>query len=192
METHQTQPLTSNILPAASTENESLVTIFPFDLDKITPVLLFSGAALNTKLITTMYTDTKVDNQPIKLILNSCQVDHTVSIRIITADEATKTSISEIDDFPFEINGITILIKVLVIEATQYQTLIDNDWLQNGQHTQVSAMCRHFKLITTPSAPLIKFEEEKKNLPKKPIKYPKLMKITTSYHQYFLEMTREK
>ncbi|KAG9305696.1 hypothetical protein G9A89_022618 [Geosiphon pyriformis] len=90
----------------------------------------------------------------------------------------TKTPIKEIDNFPIEVNGIIIPIKVLIIEATQYQALIGNDWLsktnvtldwntqklqlsQNGQHTRIPTMCSHFKPITTPSTPLIKFEEEK-------------------------------
>ncbi|KAG9297977.1 hypothetical protein G9A89_018805 [Geosiphon pyriformis] len=61
METNQIQPLTSNILPAVSTKDESLATILPFDFDEITLVPLFSKAILNTKLITAMYTDAKVD-----------------------------------------------------------------------------------------------------------------------------------
>ncbi|KAG9289380.1 hypothetical protein G9A89_007941 [Geosiphon pyriformis] len=143
-ETNQ-KPLTHNIPPAASTENESLAAIFPFELEEITSVLLFSGAALDTKPITMMYTDAKVDGQYIKLILNSgsagsiitrqlidqlsYQVDRAASTRIITANRATKTLIGEIDDFSFEINGIIVPIKVLVMEATQYQTLVGNDWL---------------------------------------------------------------
>ncbi|KAG9292109.1 hypothetical protein G9A89_005253 [Geosiphon pyriformis] len=39
-------------------------------------------------------------------------------------DGNTKTPIGEIDNFPFEINGIQILTKVFVIEATQYQALV--------------------------------------------------------------------
>ncbi|KAG9288267.1 hypothetical protein G9A89_021298 [Geosiphon pyriformis] len=106
----------------------------PLLTNNISPatILLFRGATLDTKLITTIYTDAKVDKHSIKLILDSgsagsiitkqlmdqlgCQVDHAASACIITADEATKISISEIDDFLFEVNGIIILIKVLVIE----------------------------------------------------------------------------
>ncbi|KAG9305467.1 hypothetical protein G9A89_021185 [Geosiphon pyriformis] len=75
------------------------------------------------------------------------------------ADRATKTPIGEIDDLPIKINGIIIPIKVLVMEATQYQALVGND-CQNGQHTRVPAMCGHFK-ATNATAPLIDFEEEK-------------------------------
>ncbi|KAG9303255.1 hypothetical protein G9A89_013581 [Geosiphon pyriformis] len=129
---------------------------------------LFSKAALEEKPITAMYTDVKVDGHSIKLILDSSltgsiitkqlmdqldyQVDQTASARIIIANSATKTPIGEIDNLPFEINDIITPIKVLVIEATQYQALVGNNWLsktnvmldwttqelqinQNGQYT---------------------------------------------------------
>ncbi|KAG9284756.1 hypothetical protein G9A89_001126 [Geosiphon pyriformis] len=118
-ETNQ-KPLTCNISPAASTKDKSLAAIFPFELEEITSVLLFSGAVLDTKPITTMYTDAKVDGH---------RVDRAVSTRIITANGATKTPIDEIDDFLFEVNDIIVPIKVLVMKATQYQALVGNDWL---------------------------------------------------------------
>ncbi|KAG9304103.1 hypothetical protein G9A89_006013 [Geosiphon pyriformis] len=58
--------------------------------------------------------------------------------------------IGEIDNFPIEVNGIVTPIKVLVMKATH----------QNKQHTQVPAICGHFK-TTNSSAPLIDFEEKK-------------------------------
>ncbi|KAG9289257.1 hypothetical protein G9A89_007502 [Geosiphon pyriformis] len=110
--------LTNNIPPAMETINSPL----------------FSGAALEEKPITMMYTNAKVDSHFIKLILDSgsagsiitrqlmdqlgYRVDHTASTKIIIADEATKTPIGEIDDFPIEVNGIIVPIKVLVMEAT--------------------------------------------------------------------------
>ncbi|KAG9295660.1 hypothetical protein G9A89_002978 [Geosiphon pyriformis] len=146
-ETNQ-KPLTCNILPAASTEDESLVVIFPFELEKITLVPLFSGAALDTKPITIMYTNTKVDGQYIKLILNSklagsiitrqlidqldCQVNRAASTKIITANGAIKTSIGKIDNFPFEVNNIIVPIKKLQFN-------------QNSRHMRVLATCGHFK-----------------------------------------------
>ncbi|KAG9299977.1 hypothetical protein G9A89_009705 [Geosiphon pyriformis] len=186
--------LTNNIPSAMVTKNESFTAIFPFKLKETINPPLFSRAALKKKPITTMYTDAKVDGHFIKLILDSgsagsiitrqlmnqlgCQVDCTASTRIITANEVTKTPIREIDNFPIEINSIIVPIKVFIMEATQYQALIGNDWLsktnatldwntqelqlsQNSQHTRVPVMCSHFKSITTPSTPLIKFEEEK-------------------------------
>ncbi|KAG9288421.1 hypothetical protein G9A89_015627 [Geosiphon pyriformis] len=148
----QKQPLTSNIPPATITKDESLAAIFPFEFEKTTATPLFSGAALEAKLITTMYTDAKVERQSIKLILDSA-----VSARIITTDGVTKTPISEIDDFPFEINGIVTPIKVLVIKATQYQALL----AFNGQHAHVPVMCSHFK-APSKEQPLIELEEEEK------------------------------
>ncbi|KAG9288251.1 hypothetical protein G9A89_021282 [Geosiphon pyriformis] len=161
--------LTNNILPAMITENESLAAIFPFKLEETINPSLFSEAALKEKLITAIYTDAKVDGHSIKLILDSGsagsiitrqlmdqlshQVDCTASTRIITANRATKTPIGKINDFPIEVNDIIIPIKILVMEATQYQALVGNYWLsktniildwntqelqlsQNGQHTQ--------------------------------------------------------
>ncbi|KAG9289051.1 hypothetical protein G9A89_015600 [Geosiphon pyriformis] len=132
--TNQKQLITSNIPPATVTNDKSLAAIFLFELEETTPVLLFSGAILDTKLITAMYIDVKVDGHAIKQILNSgstdsiitkqlmdqlgYQVDCAANTRIITTDEATKTPIGEIDNFPIEVNSITIPIKVLVMEAT--------------------------------------------------------------------------
>ncbi|KAG9298978.1 hypothetical protein G9A89_020291 [Geosiphon pyriformis] len=148
----QNQPLTSNIPSATITEDESLAAIFPFEFEETAAMPLFSEATLEAKPITAMYTDAKVERQSIKLILDS--IDRAASGRIITADGATKTPISEINDFPFEVNGIMTSIKVLVMEATQYQALV-------GQHICVLAMCGHFK--TPPREKLlIKLEEEKK------------------------------
>ncbi|KAG9284022.1 hypothetical protein G9A89_022796 [Geosiphon pyriformis] len=103
------------------TENKLLDTIFPFELEKPSTTLLFSGAALEEKLITAMYTDAKVDGHSIKLILDSesagsiitkqlmnqlgHQVNYAVCTKIITTNGATKTSIGKIDDFSFEEKG---------------------------------------------------------------------------------------
>ncbi|KAG9286960.1 hypothetical protein G9A89_001198 [Geosiphon pyriformis] len=117
-EPNQTKSLTSNILPATVTNNKLLVAIFSFELKEPSSTFLFSGAVLKEKLITAMYTNAKVDGHSVKLILDSHQVDHAASARIITADGATKTLIGEINDFFIEVNSIIIPIKVLVIEAT--------------------------------------------------------------------------
>ncbi|KAG9295315.1 hypothetical protein G9A89_021246 [Geosiphon pyriformis] len=45
--------------------------IFPFELKKLLTMPLFSGAALEEKPITAMYTNVKIDGHPIKLILDS-------------------------------------------------------------------------------------------------------------------------
>ncbi|KAG9306648.1 hypothetical protein G9A89_004195 [Geosiphon pyriformis] len=114
-------------------------------LFKSSDMLLFSGAALEEKLIMAMYTDAKINGHSIKLIFNSCladsiitrqlmdqlgcRVDCTASAKIITVDGATKTPIGEINDFPIKVNDIIVPIKVLVMKATQYQALVGNDWL---------------------------------------------------------------
>ncbi|KAG9304158.1 hypothetical protein G9A89_019720 [Geosiphon pyriformis] len=173
----QQQPPTNNISSATIIENKSLDAIFLFKLGEPLDMPLFSKAILEKKLITAMYTDAKIDGHSIKLIFDSHQVDRTASARIITVDGATKTPIGEINDFPIEVNGIIVPIKVLIMETTQYQALVGNDWLfktnamldwmtqelilsQNGQHMRVPAMCDYFKAINT-TAPLIDLKEKK-------------------------------
>ncbi|KAG9285493.1 hypothetical protein G9A89_021824 [Geosiphon pyriformis] len=135
-ESNNNKPLTNNILSATITENESLDAIFPFELEEPSDTPLFSGAALEEKPIMAMYTDAKVDDHSIKLILDSGsagsiitqqlmnqlghRVDRAASVKIITTNGATKTPIGKINDFPIKVNGIIISIKVLVMEATQY------------------------------------------------------------------------
>ncbi|KAG9306733.1 hypothetical protein G9A89_004442 [Geosiphon pyriformis] len=167
LETNLQLTLTSNIPPATITEDKSLAAIFPFEIKEPSKVPLFSGVTIEKKPITAMYTNAKIDGHSIKLILNSesadsiitrqlidqlgCRIDCAASTRIITVNGATKTPIGEIDNLPIEINSITVSIKVLVMEATQYQALVGNNWLsktnamlnwnmqklqlsQNGQH----------------------------------------------------------
>ncbi|KAG9284811.1 hypothetical protein G9A89_003734 [Geosiphon pyriformis] len=62
---------TNNILPATITENELLNAIFLFELEESLATPLFSGAALEEKPIIIIYTNAKVDDHPIKLILDS-------------------------------------------------------------------------------------------------------------------------
>ncbi|KAG9287729.1 hypothetical protein G9A89_004132 [Geosiphon pyriformis] len=182
----------SNIPPATITEDTTLAAIFPFDIDNLNTYSLFSGATINQdKPIMVLYTDTRVGGIDIKLILDSgsagniitkqlidqlgCRVDHAATAQIITVDGNTKTPIGEIDNFPFEINGIQISTKVLIIEATQYQALVGNDWLSkanatldwniqelqltfNEQHARVLATCGHFKNQYT-EKPFIEFKD---------------------------------
>ncbi|KAG9284301.1 hypothetical protein G9A89_002111 [Geosiphon pyriformis] len=146
------QQTKSNIPPVTITKDTTLATIFPFDINNLNTHSLFSGAAINQdKPIMALYTDAKVRRIDIKLILDSGsagsiitkqfmdqlghQVDCVATAQIITADENTKTPIEEIDNFPFKINGIQIPIKVLIMEATQYQALIGNNWLSKANAT---------------------------------------------------------
>ncbi|KAG9304499.1 hypothetical protein G9A89_020063 [Geosiphon pyriformis] len=143
----------SNIPPATITKDTTLATIFPFDIDNLNTHSLFSGAAINQdKPIMALYTDIRVGEIDIKLILDSglagsiitkqlmdqldCQIDCAATARIITVDGNTKTPIGKIDNFPFEINRIQIPTK----------------------HARVPAMCRHFKNQRT-EEPLIEFED---------------------------------
>ncbi|KAG9298661.1 hypothetical protein G9A89_012729 [Geosiphon pyriformis] len=71
LEVKQKQPLINNILPATITKDKSLTTIFSFELKKPVEILLFSKVALESKPITAIYTDAKVEEQHIKLILDS-------------------------------------------------------------------------------------------------------------------------
>ncbi|KAG9304399.1 hypothetical protein G9A89_019961 [Geosiphon pyriformis] len=185
--------LTNTIPPATISSDKSLAAIFLFELEENTPIPLFSRAALEEKPITAMYMDARVDGHSIKLILDSesagsiitkqlmdqlgHRVDRAASTRIITANGVTKTPIGKIDNFPFEVNSIVTPIKVLVMEATQYQAFVGNDWLfkvnatldwniqelqlmYQGQHICVPAMCGHFK--TPPREKLlIELEKEK-------------------------------
>ncbi|KAG9291437.1 hypothetical protein G9A89_021856 [Geosiphon pyriformis] len=154
---------------------------------------MFSGAALDEKRpITAMYTEATVNNTPIKLILDSgsagsiitlqlvnqlgFKVDHAATSQIITADRSTKLPYGKIDSFPFEINGIVIPTKVLVIDATQYQALVGNDWLTkanatldwttqellinyNGHQAKIPATCGHFQKPSANQRPTFEFEE---------------------------------
>ncbi|KAG9289623.1 hypothetical protein G9A89_014358 [Geosiphon pyriformis] len=79
----QQQALTNNILPAIITENILLDTIFLFELKELLTMLLFNRAALEEKPITAMYTDAKVDNHFIKLILDSKSADSIITRQLI-------------------------------------------------------------------------------------------------------------
>ncbi|KAG9298508.1 hypothetical protein G9A89_016505 [Geosiphon pyriformis] len=120
LETNQ-KSLTNNIPPATVTNDKLLTAIFLFEFEKLSFTLLFSRAVFEEKPITIMYTDAKINGHSIKLILD---IDQTANAKIITADGTTKTPIGKIDNLPIEINGIIVLIKVLVMEATQYQALV--------------------------------------------------------------------
>ncbi|KAG9301266.1 hypothetical protein G9A89_012649 [Geosiphon pyriformis] len=179
------------ISPAVATKDSSLAAIFSFELEE--NEAMFSGAALDEKCpIIAMYTEATVNNTPIKLILDSrstgsivtlqlvnqlgFKVDHAAMSQIITANRSTKLPYSEIDLFPFKINDIVIPIKVLVMDATQYQVLVGNDWLTkanttldwttqkllinyNGHQAKISATCGHFQKPSANQRPTFEFEK---------------------------------
>ncbi|KAG9286459.1 hypothetical protein G9A89_014625 [Geosiphon pyriformis] len=148
--TKNSSKLSQTIPPAVVTKDSSLAAIFLFELEE--NEAMFSGAVLDEKRpITAMYTEATVNNTPIKLILDSrsagsivtlqlvnqlgFKVDRAATSQIITANGSTKLPYGEINSFPFEINGIVIPTKVLVMDATQYQALVENDWLTKANAT---------------------------------------------------------
>ncbi|KAG9295831.1 hypothetical protein G9A89_009060 [Geosiphon pyriformis] len=145
----------TTIPPARIAENVNLTDIFPFEFEANESLFLLSNTAANEqKAIMAMYTEAEVKGKTIRLILDTQTV-------IITADDMKKTPVEEIDNFPFTLDGITIPVKVLVMDAPQYQALIGNNWLQKananlnwkiqeltisyqGRHAQIPATCGTF------------------------------------------------
>ncbi|KAG9284296.1 hypothetical protein G9A89_002106 [Geosiphon pyriformis] len=111
------------IPPARIAENANLSDIFPFEFEaNESPSLLSNAAANKQKAITAMYTKAELKRN----------VNRPAQTVIITADDMKKTPVEEIDNFPFTLDGITILVKVLIMNAPQYQALVRNDWLQKA------------------------------------------------------------
>ncbi|KAG9301700.1 hypothetical protein G9A89_016771 [Geosiphon pyriformis] len=192
--TLRSNPSNHTIPPVQIAQNANLSDIFPFEFEANESPFLLSNAAVNEqKAITAMYTEATVEGKPIHLILNSGSagsiityqlmqqlkqnVDRPAQTVIVTADGMKKTSVGEIDDFSFSINRITIPVKVLVIDAPQYQALVGNDWLLKAnanlnwetqelkisyqeQYTIVPATCNTFNKQSE-KASVFEFEEEK-------------------------------
>ncbi|KAG9306356.1 hypothetical protein G9A89_018239 [Geosiphon pyriformis] len=182
------------IPPAQIAQNANLSDIFLFEFEANKSPFLLSNAAVNKqKAITAMYTEARVEGKPIHLILDSGlagsiityqliqqlkqNVNRPVQTVIVTADGMKKTLVGKIDDFLFSIDGITISVKVLVMNAPQYQALVGNDWLlkananlnwetqelkisYQGQYTIVPAICGTFNKQSE-KALVFEFEEEK-------------------------------
>ncbi|KAG9302802.1 hypothetical protein G9A89_009579 [Geosiphon pyriformis] len=139
----------TTIPPARIAENANLSDIFSFEFEANESPFLLNNAAVNEqKAITAMYTEAEAEGKPIHLILNSeftgsiityqlmqqlkRNVDRPAQTVIVTADGMKKTPVGEIDNFSFTIDGITISVKVLIMDVPQYQALIGNDWLQKA------------------------------------------------------------
>ncbi|KAG9305978.1 hypothetical protein G9A89_009302 [Geosiphon pyriformis] len=118
--TNHNQTLTNNILPAIVIENKSLTAIFLFKIEELSEISLFSGAALKKKPITVMYTNAKIDDHIIKLILDSGSAGSIITKQLMNqlANRTTKTPFGEIDNLLIKVNGIIILIKLSKINAT--------------------------------------------------------------------------
>ncbi|KAG9302819.1 hypothetical protein G9A89_009596 [Geosiphon pyriformis] len=183
------------IPPTRIAENVNLLDIFPFEFEaNESPFLLSNTAANEQKAITTIYTKAEVEGKAIHLILNSRStrsiityqlmqqlkrnIDQPAQTVIVIANGMKKTPVGEIDNFPFILNGITIPVKVLVMDAPQYQAFIRNNWLQKAntnlnwetqeltisyqeQHARIPATCGTFNKHSE-KAPAFEFELEEK------------------------------
>ncbi|KAG9293641.1 hypothetical protein G9A89_018978 [Geosiphon pyriformis] len=184
------------IPPARIAENANLSDIFSFEFEaNELPFLLSNAVANEQKAITAIYTEAEAERKPICLILDSRStgsiityqliqqlkknVDQPAQTIIVTADGMKKTPVREINNFPFTIDRIPISVKVLVMDAPQYQALIRNDWLQKananlnwetqeltisyqGQHAQVFSTYGTFNKCSEKALAFeFKLEEEK-------------------------------
>ncbi|KAG9301350.1 hypothetical protein G9A89_018022 [Geosiphon pyriformis] len=166
----------TTILPARIAENANLSDIFPFEFEaNESPFLLSNAAANEQKAITAMYTEAEVERKPIHLILDSGSARSIITYQLMQQLKRN-TPVEEINNFPFTLDGITISVKVLVMDAPQYQVFVGNDWLQKananlnwetqeltisyqGQHTRVPAICGTFNKCSK-KAPAFEFEPE--------------------------------
>ncbi|KAG9293907.1 hypothetical protein G9A89_019245 [Geosiphon pyriformis] len=145
----KSNPSNHTIPPTQIAQNANLSDIFSFEFEANKSPFLLSNTAVNEqKAITAIYTEATVEKKPIHLILDSRlagsiityqlmqqlkqNIDRPAQTVIVTADSMKKTLVEEIDNFPFTIDGITIPVKVLVMNAPQYQVLVGNDWLLKG------------------------------------------------------------
>ncbi|KAG9294903.1 hypothetical protein G9A89_003243 [Geosiphon pyriformis] len=163
------------ILPAQIVQNANLSDIFLFEFEANESPFLLSNAAVNEqKAITAMYTEATIEEKPICLILDSGSAGNKpAQTVIVTADDIKKTPVGKIDDFPFTIDGITISVKVLVMNAPQYQVLVGNDWFLKA-NANLNWETQEFKIsyqeqytivpATCEKAPVFEFEEEKEIL----------------------------
>ncbi|KAG9301659.1 hypothetical protein G9A89_016729 [Geosiphon pyriformis] len=174
----RSKPFNHTIPLAQIAQNANLSDIFPFEFEANESPFLLSNAAVNEqKAITVMYTEATVEGKPICLILDSRSAGSIITYKLMQQLKQNKTPVGEIDDFSFSIDGITIPVKVLIMDAPQYQALVGNDWLlktnanlnwktqelkisYQGQYTIVPAICGTFNKRSK-KAPVFEFEEEK-------------------------------
>ncbi|KAG9286218.1 hypothetical protein G9A89_014204 [Geosiphon pyriformis] len=157
----RSNPSNNTILPAQIAQNINLSDIFPFEFEANKSPFLLSNTAVNEqKTITAMYTEAKISWKYYYLSVNATALKN--------SDNIKKTSVREIDNFPFTINGITIPVKVLVMDALQYQTNANLDWKTQelkisyqGQYTKIPAICDIFNKRFE-KASVFEFKEKKK------------------------------
>ncbi|KAG9284234.1 hypothetical protein G9A89_002044 [Geosiphon pyriformis] len=101
----------TTIPPARIAENANLSDIFFFEFEaNESPFLLSNAVANKQKAITAMYTEAELKRN----------VNRPAQTVIITVDGMKKTPVGEIDNFPFTLDGITIPVKVLIMDVPQY------------------------------------------------------------------------
>ncbi|KAG9297311.1 hypothetical protein G9A89_002000 [Geosiphon pyriformis] len=111
----------TTISPARIAENANLSDIFSFEFKANESPFLLSNAATNEqKAITAMYTKVEVEGKTIHLILDSGSAESIITYQLIQQLKKN-TPVEEIDNFPFTLNGITISVKVLVMNAPQLE-----------------------------------------------------------------------
>ncbi|KAG9304287.1 hypothetical protein G9A89_019849 [Geosiphon pyriformis] len=170
----------TTIPPARIAKNANFSDIFPFEFEANELSSLLSNAAANEqKAITAMYTEAEVEEKTIRLILDSESARSIITYQLMQQLKRN-TPVGEIDNFPFTLDGITIPVKVLVMDTLQYQAFVRNDWLQKananlnwktqeltisyqGQHTWVPATCSTFNKHSE-KAPAFEFEPEEEKL----------------------------
>ncbi|KAG9301148.1 hypothetical protein G9A89_012531 [Geosiphon pyriformis] len=157
----RSNPSNNTISPAQIAQNANLLDIFPFEFKANESPFLLSNTAANEQRAIIAIT-----------------VDRPAQTVIVTANNIKKTPVGEIDNFLFTIDKITILVKVLVMDALQYQALVGNDWLLKAnanldwetqelkisyqeQYTIVLATCGTFNKQSE-KAPIFEFEKKKK------------------------------
>ncbi|KAG9303238.1 hypothetical protein G9A89_013564 [Geosiphon pyriformis] len=165
----RSNPSNHTIPPAQIAQNANLSDIFPFEFEVNESPFLLSNAAVNKqKAITAMYIEATVEGKHIRLILDSRSAgNRPAQTVIVTADGMKKTPVGEIDDFPFSIDGITIPVKVLVMDAPQYQALVGNNWLLktnanlNWETQELKISYQEQYTIVPATSSVFEFEEKK-------------------------------
>ncbi|KAG9300366.1 hypothetical protein G9A89_009990 [Geosiphon pyriformis] len=122
-------PSNHTILPAQIAQNANFLDIFLFEFEANKSPFLFSNAVVNEqKAITAIKSTGSIITYQLMQQLNQ-NVDRPAQTVIVTADSIKKIPVGEINNFLFIINRITISVKVLVMNAFQYQALVGNNWL---------------------------------------------------------------
>ncbi|KAG9291864.1 hypothetical protein G9A89_012149 [Geosiphon pyriformis] len=147
------------LLKARIAENANLSDIFSFEFEANESLFLLNNAAANKqKAITAMYTEAEVKRKAICLILDSGSAGNIITYQLM--QHMKKTPVGEIDNFPFTLDGITISVKVLVMDAPQYQALTQELTISyQRQHARIPATCGTFNKHSE-KAPAFKFEPE--------------------------------